>query len=901
MSFGLRRTFDRSARPARRVPLLRAVAVRPLVAAALAGVMALNLGGSGVEGLSPLPSGHRGEDRRAVAAGARPQQDWGAGGGRTHVVKGPVNRELPMTERGRYPLHRLAQEAKPPRNEARVAKPPAGSATGFDRKTSRERPAERGAHRRVYDNADGSQTTELSAAPVNYRRPDGSWAPIDGGLVPAPDGSGWQNAADATRVWLAGRSDADDLVRLTFDGGAEFGYTLADAAAVTGQAADDAVTYPGVQPEVDLRLEPRPGGVKETLVLHSAAAPTSYLFPLRLRELTAKLVDGQVVLTDRAGTQRAVIPPGYMVDAGDDTRAPVTSTGVHYELVDTGGQPALRVTIDRAWLADPTRRYPVEVDPTVGPPVTGIGGGSSMYVHGSSSASGSEALLVGRAKNASGNEANAAAYVKFDTAGLSNHTIHGVALSVVNYEAASCKPRPVTVHPVTEAWSAGGGYSFPGPSVGGSLASRSFAHGYIAFGQSQSACPLASEMFDLGVAGRNLVQRWVNGQQANNGLSLRASTTDSTAWKRFAGTGTANPPKLYVTHSPYNAGYAIPKPTPEPPVLRNQDGKVKVTVTNLGAENWTPANYYLAYRVYNARTGAAVTQQRAANLPATLARGAKVTLDATVKQLEPGAYFLDFTMVRTGGVVFTDHQVPPGRIVLQVFDVPPVVQELYPNNGYRAPTLTPLLWARAVDTDAPPGATLSFKFEVCDAPTPAPPPTAPTPATSTGPPGWFRPGACPGEVLPVAGVRQGHRERGPVAGLGAAHLGAPTRPAVAHRGGATGGARSGVRRAGGQLHHLGHRRRRGDGGTGVEPAAHLQQPRPAYLRRVRRRLVQPVRHEADAGQRRLRQRGDPLPGRAGGAVRPQPRRDVRGAVGPGRPADRERHRLAAARPLRHDL
>ncbi|MGN9778320.1 DNRLRE domain-containing protein [Micromonospora sp. H33] len=709
MSFGLRRTFDRSPRPARRIPLLSAVAVRPFVAAALAGVLALNLGGSGVSGLSPSAAGREGASRGA--AGAKPGQAWGSAAGRDHVTKGRVNRELPKSLRGHYPLHRLAQEAKPAGNKASVAKPPTGTAKGFDLTTSRERPAERDAQRRVYDNADGTQTTEFSSAPVNYRRPDGSWAPIDSSLVPAPDGSGWQNAADATAVRLAGRSDAADLVRLTFEGGAEFGYALADATGVAGRATDDAVTYPGVRPEVDLRLEPRPGGVKETLVLHSASAPTSYLFPLRLRDLTAKLVDGQVVLTDKAGAQRAVIPPGYMLDAGDGSRGPATSTGVRYELVDAGGRPALRVSLDRAWLQDADRRYPVEVDPTVGPPVTGIGADSSMYVHGSSSTSGSQELLVGRASGA-----NAAAYLKFGglVNQLRNHTIHGVALSVVNYDAASCKPRTVTVHPVTEAWTAGTGHSYPGPSVGGSIASRSFAHGYVAFGQPQSACPAAGEMFDLGVGGRNLVQRWVNGQQANNGLSLRASTTDSTAWKRFAGTGTANPPKLYVTHSPYNAAYAIPKPTPEPPVLRNQDGKVKVTVTNLGAEDWTPANYYLAYRVYNAQTGAAVTQQRAANLPATLVRGAKVTLDATVKRLEPGAYFLDFTMVRTGGAVFTDHQVPPGRIVLQVFDVPPVVQELYPGNGYQAPTLTPLLWARAVDSDAAPGATLSFKFEVCD-------------------------------------------------------------------------------------------------------------------------------------------------------------------------------------------
>ena len=96
------------------------------------------------------------------------------------------------------------------------------------------------------------------------------------------------------------------------------------------------MTYPGVQPEVDLRLEPRPGGVKETLVLHSVEAPTSFLFPLGLRGLTAKLVDGQVVLSDRAGTRRAIIPPGYMLDAGNEP-CPAASAGVHYELVTSAG------------------------------------------------------------------------------------------------------------------------------------------------------------------------------------------------------------------------------------------------------------------------------------------------------------------------------------------------------------------------------------------------------------------------------------------------------------------------------------------------------------------------------------------------------------------------------------
>ena len=671
-----------------------------LLALTMAAVLLFNAAADGVSAAPGGPSG----GSNATANRHAPFQRWGSAGGQSHLTGKPGNTVVPQSTRGRYPQKPLPQQAPKGRNKATVAAVKAAAPRGFDRKTSREVPAGRNAHERVYTNADGTQTTEFSAAPVNFRQPDGSWAPIDARLT--ADGAGWRNAADAVDVRLAPRADASELVRLTLDADHEFGYSLAGANPVAGRAEQGAVTYEKVWSDVDLKLAALAGGSKETLVLRSKDAPSSFLFPLTLRGLTARESDGQIVLADAAGNSRAVIPAGFMQDA-----ATAMSTGVGYRLETVNGRPALRVTLDENWLKDPARKFPVEADPTVGPPVDNGAPDASMYVHGSSSASGSSELRVGRIDGA-----NAASYLKFGdlTSRLANHTIYGVALVAINYDSPSCKARPVTVNPVTENWSAGTGYSYPGPSVGGALASPSFAHGYVGLGQSQSACPAAAEMIDLGDGGVKLVQRWVNGQQANYGLSLRASTSDANAWKRFAGSGTANPPKLYVTHTPYNATYAIPNPTPEPPVLRNQDGKVQVTVTNKGAEAWTPSTYYLAYRAYNAQTGAAVTQQRAATLPGNVARGGHVTLDATIKALEPGDYFLDFTMVRTGGAVFTDHQVPPGRIVLQVFDVPPVVQEVYPPNGYQTPTLTPLLWARAVDTDAAPGATLQFKFEVCD-------------------------------------------------------------------------------------------------------------------------------------------------------------------------------------------
>ena len=73
-----------------------------------------------------------------------------------------------------------------------------------------------------------------------------------------------------------------------------------------------------------------------------------------------------------------------------------------------------------------------------------------------------------------------------------------------------------------------------------------------------------------------------------------------------------------MTHSPYNAAYDIPNPVPDPAVLQNRDGKVKVTVTNLGAEDWQPASYYLAYRAYNAETHPQKKRVKAAMLAGAL-------------------------------------------------------------------------------------------------------------------------------------------------------------------------------------------------------------------------------------------------------------------------------------------
>ncbi|MER7662526.1 polymorphic toxin-type HINT domain-containing protein [Streptomyces sp. NPDC096193] len=635
------------------------------------------------------------------AAAKGPGQRWGSAEGRSHEAGGPGNTEAPESLRSKYPLTNPAS-ARPAagRNTAEVVAPPAPKVKGFDRKTSREIASERDARSRTYANQDGTQTSELSTTPINYRDASGTWRPIDADLV--EQSGGWANAADSVALRISERADAQQLAAVTFPSGEYFGYGLSGAAPAKGSAEGSRVAYESVLPGTDLWLDSQAGGVKETLVLRSADAPTGFVFPLTLTGLTARAVGETIVLADTEGRTKAVIPAGFMEDAKG-----AVSHAVRYELIEQGGGQALKVTADAGWLADPDRAFPVRIDPSVDTTAAS----TSMYVrNGGASVVGSSELQVGKGPNG-------ATYSFLGFPGLDEelrrHRIFGAQLQVVNFDSASCKPRSVSVHPVTESWTAGTGTSYPGPSVGGSLASKSFAYGHIGFGQSQSACPAAGELYDLGKGGRDLVQRWVDGTQPNHGLSLRASASDSLAFKKFTGHSTANPPKLFVTHSPYSATYAFPKPVPDPPVLQNQAGKVKVAVTNKGAETWTPGTYYLAYRAYNSQ-GKLVTQQRAGSLPGNLAYGAKATVDATIKALPPGTYMLDFTMVRQGGKVFTDEQVPPGRLTLQVFDIAPVVKEQFPPNGYQAQTLTPQLWAAGVDIDAPAGSALQYKYEICE-------------------------------------------------------------------------------------------------------------------------------------------------------------------------------------------
>ncbi|MGW6931011.1 LamG-like jellyroll fold domain-containing protein [Lentzea sp. NPDC054927] len=669
--------------------------VRRLSLLGLALLLLITLFGPAASQLFPLITAEQRALLEAIALA--PEQAGGSAAGKPHeIAEGPTNQAKPESLQAKYPEIKFPESPDVPRNETKVSTGPA-QVRGFNRDTSEELPEQRGRQQRTYRNDDGTLTTEFSRDPLNYRSADGKWHAVDAAIEDA-GADGWRNRADSVRTTFARTSDAQRLVRMDFGDGVEFGYGLRGAARVTGVVDGTTITYPAALPGSDLELQSVPGGIKETVVLHGPDSARTWSFPLQLKGLTAQVVDNQVVLTDAKGTERATIPAGFMTDSAKD---PATSHGVKYSIVDG----ALKVEADEAWLRDPARRFPVLVDPSV----LERAAGDSIVVHSNGRQSGAQDLLVGLHNNV-----KHASYLNFgDIAGaIRDHKVFGAQLYLTNWWSASCEPRPITVHAVRSAWGTSGAY--PGPSFDPEpLTSSSFAHGYIGDWQPVSSCPTASEVIDLGVRGRDLVQGWANGQP-NNGLTVRASETDTLGWKKFTGHTTANKPRLFITHSPYDAEYRIDNGVPEPPVHAGAPGFVKITVTNRGAQTWGANDFVLGYRAYTS-TGAPFATVESQTLGgADVPRGGSVTLNARINAMPIGEYVLDFSMLRKGGPWFTDEQIPPARLTLRVVNIKPIVKAQYPPNGYSAQTLTPQLWVDAVDVDSPPDKKPQYRFEVCD-------------------------------------------------------------------------------------------------------------------------------------------------------------------------------------------
>lgn len=373
----------------------------------------------------------------------------------------------------------------------------------------------------------GVFSTEVSATPVNFQQ-NGDWVPIDASLVESE--GGFENAANSVQIDVADSADAETVAELTLPSSASVGFGIDDAEASEVAVDGDTATYEDAVEGADVELQSLPTGLKETIVLDSAASPTVYSFPLSVSGVTPQLDEsGGVAFVDGNNHVKFVIPPGYMEDSSVDAVGnPAASDAVAYALVD-GGQ-TLEVSVDGEWLTDPARQFPVMVDPTVY--VYSDADDTFVASVGSTDRSGYYVLKAGY-----DGTYKYRSFLHFDMSQFDDMNLLAATLRLAQTGSGSCTASPLDVYQVTESWSGSTTTSWPGPDVSDEVL------GTISSGAGHDgSCGWAFATTDM----TRLAQHWSEGQD-NFGISLRARDENATSqWKEVGSQESYNAPRIEV-------------------------------------------------------------------------------------------------------------------------------------------------------------------------------------------------------------------------------------------------------------------------------------------------------------------------------------------------------------------
>ena len=377
----------------------------------------------------------------------------------------------------------------------------------------------------------GQFRTEVYTEAVNFKDPaTGAYEPIDASLAESKDGVR-QSKANAFVLELADDANAATVARLRLDEDHSVGFALEGAGAVKASTDDKTSTYAGAKDGVELRLTSRPDGLKEELVLASAAAGDRFVFPLELDGLSATIDDiGDVVYRDKAGDERARTPRGFMTDAALDPlsdEAPM-STGVTYALVPHGKGTALEVTLDKEWLADPARTWPVVLDPQI----TVAAGADDTYVMSGFHRDNSHDLEL-KVGTYDGGSHVGRSFMQFNTSAINGKAINWAQLNIAESHSWNCSSAWPTVHRVTAGWTGSGLQDWPGIGFDATPAGNLMS--------ATGSCNGRVLVYDVTSA----ATVWA-ANNASYGLALDTSASDNNLWKKFASTETGAPPALTV-------------------------------------------------------------------------------------------------------------------------------------------------------------------------------------------------------------------------------------------------------------------------------------------------------------------------------------------------------------------
>lgn len=302
-------------------------------------------------------------------------------------------------------------------------KAPKPNKSSFDPKTSKE--SGRAESSIEFTNADGSKTVVLSEDPLSVPDGKGGWAPLDTRLVDKKDSKKAVPARAGIGVELAEFANDPALFQVN-QNGTPVTIELKGAGKAGRKVSGSTATYTNALPNTDVTYEVTAHSVKESIVLKTGAAvgDGKWDFTLKTGALTPK-VDGNVVkIVDKSGKAVAVLPPIEVWDSAgsEKDKKPSARTGGAYGLVRDGENWQLSVAVDKKWLTDKARKFPITVDPTY---TWGFGQQSEAitYNQGGVPCSFSCGIRTGNARNIIGQNAFWRSALRYDLTPLAGKTV----------------------------------------------------------------------------------------------------------------------------------------------------------------------------------------------------------------------------------------------------------------------------------------------------------------------------------------------------------------------------------------------------------------------------------------------------------------------------------------------
>src|SRR5262245_40199264 len=229
-----------------------------------------------------------------------------------------------------------------------------------------EQPDRRTRYSSTRYNADHTFTTTTSIHPVNYRVRNGGWQPIDNTLVSSGEkGYAYQNGANSFQAQFKSQL-GDDYLRWVVDGQA-VSMSLQGGSHAQATTKGSGIQYPGALAHVNASYNVVGEGLEEVLELQDASAQSSFQFLLKTPKGTTASQQGDgswaFALPGRAPASFWLKAP-FAYDSGPKSIDPGQS---HAQLSVKETKDGFQVTLSvhTAGLHDPTRRFPVFVDPSL--------------------------------------------------------------------------------------------------------------------------------------------------------------------------------------------------------------------------------------------------------------------------------------------------------------------------------------------------------------------------------------------------------------------------------------------------------------------------------------------------------------------------------------------------------